>query len=353
MKLYDVGEISKREMTPEGFLKVSAKVAKIGMQDYASIEFADSDAPEDVKKNKSIVRLFRSEDEVSDPASLETIESTPVTDGHPKEFVDAKNVKKYQIGFSKPGVRYENGFVLADLVIQDADVIKRVQSGKDQISLGYNSKIKWQAGTDEHYGPFDGIQTQIRVNHIAIVDSGRAGPEVRLDDEQPEGENMPDKTDDKSTDKSVEIVDELKGKVAVLEANLSDAKSEIERLNGALDAATKKIETELNDEALDKKVNERMAFIDRARKLYPDVKTDGKTEAEIKAAAILHINDSFDLEGKSDEYLNGVFETMSATAKETDGVVKDLKDSADIKPSDDARKRFVERGREAHKKGKN
>jgi len=348
MKLYDIGEISKREITSEGYLKVSAKVAKIGLQEYASFEFADTSAPESIKRAVDrVVRLLRPETEVSAPEALSTIESVPVTDGHPREFVDASNVTKYQRGFSKPGVRYENGFVFADLVIQDADLIKRVQRGTDQVSLGYNSKIKWEAGTDDNYGPYDGIQTQIRVNHIAIVDSGRAGPEVRLDDEQQGDPEMADKKDDKPAMDAV-IVDELKGQVAVLEAKLADSEKAADELRGELDAAKTQIKDELNDKAVDARVNARIALIDKARKLHADVETEGKSDADIKAAAIMHVNDSFDLEGKSDEYLNGVFETLASNHKESDTMAKALEDSA--KPKDDARAKFVARGKVAYKK---
>jgi hypothetical protein len=350
MKLFDIGEISKREITPEGYLKVSAKVAKIGLQEYAPIEFVNSNAPEDIKTKSGTIKLLRPENEVSDKEALATIESVPVTDGHPSEFVDASNVTQVQKGFSKPGVKYENGFVFADLIIQDSALIKRVQSGKDQVSLGYRSKIKWGAGVDDNYGAFDGTQTQIRVNHIAIVDSGRAGPEVRLDDETKGANEMAKEKADKT--ENTELVDGLKDEIAVLKDKLDAAEKAADKLRGELDAANTKIADELNDAAVDARVNARIELVDRARKLHADLDANGKSDSEIKKEAILKVNDSFDLKDRSDEYIDGVFESLAMSVKDSDAIVKDLKDSSADKP--DARAKFIARSKDAYKvKGDN
>jgi hypothetical protein len=343
MKLFDIGEISKREITDEGYLLVSAKVAKVGIQEYGSYEFGD-DAPS-AAKDRGVVRLLRPEEAVSAADSLATVENKPITDGHPRDFVDATNVRDLQRGFSKPGVEYRDGFVLADLVIQDADLIKRIQQGKDQVSLGYTADIKWDGG-DSPYGIHDGIQTNIKVNHIAIVDQGRAGPEVRLDD-QKTGDDM---AEEKAIlDAQKELMDGLKKEVAEYKTKLEDSVKEVEKLRGELDAAKARIETELNDGALDKRVNDRIALVDRARKLHADLDPAGKSDTEIKCLAILHVNDAVDVEGKSNEYIDGMFEAMAASAKDTDAVVKDLQDACGEKKHEDARDKFVKRSREAYK----
>lgn len=144
------------------------------------------------------------------------------------------------------------------------------------------------------------------------------------------------------------ILDELKGKVAVLETKLVDAEKASEKLQGELDAANAKIQNELSDEAIEARIQARMELLDKARKLFPDIDAKGKSDVDVKAAAILHVNDGFELEGKSAEYVDGMFESMVSTHKESDVLAKELADSSKPK-EDDARAKFVARGRTAYK----
>ena len=355
MKLNDLLAFdTKRTFTDEGFLALSARVSKVGVQDYALASFDAGDLPERLKGEDSnkVVRLFRPEDEVFKEESLSSISNKPVTDSHPTEFVNSRNVKDVQIGFSKDKVEREGNFVRADLVVQDQAAIDRIQHGKNQVSLGYSLKVDWTSGTDERFGAYDGIQRDIKVNHIAIVTQGRAGPEVKLDDTQ-EKKTMSTKVIDGITvefsdqaaeayDKLQTALDEKTESAKELEAKLADSVKAADELQGKLDAEVQKNKEATSVEVIDSKVAARVALIDSARKLHGDVETDGKSDLEIKVAAIQHVSDAYQLEDKSEDYVNGVFESLLVQPKkENDKLADALKEGNEPKMS--ARERMIAR----------
>jgi hypothetical protein len=87
---------------------------------------------------------------------------------------------------------FEDGdSVRAKIIIHDTDEIK--YNGLRELSLGYSLDIEHTSG--EWNGvPYDAIQRNIRINHLALVKDARAGDNARLnidgsDNEAGEGEN--------------------------------------------------------------------------------------------------------------------------------------------------------------------
>jgi hypothetical protein len=106
---------------------------------------------------------------------------TPVTYDHPPILLDSTNTKLYQTGYSGSKVHYSDGFVEVCLTITDADSIEKINRGDaTELSAGYKVDYDPTPGVTPEGEAYDGIQRNIRVNHIAVVPRGRAGPEVRL-----------------------------------------------------------------------------------------------------------------------------------------------------------------------------
>ena len=165
---YDFAPITGSETTEEGYLRVWCRAARVGTQLYR-------------RADGSQVREYRPPEEVSNPDSLSTFGMKPATWTHPPVLLDAANTKQYQIGYSGSQVRYTNGFVEVALVVTDADSIEKIKR-KDatEVSAGYKVDFDPTPGVTPEGEEYSGIQRNIRVNHIAIVPRGRAGPEVRL-----------------------------------------------------------------------------------------------------------------------------------------------------------------------------
>lgn len=132
----------------------------------------------------SVWRELRPESEVFAPESLASLALAPVTDLHPAEMIGPNNARQFAVGVCA-APRRDGNFVAAELTIQPADVIAKVDSGdRAEISCGYSCDLDKTPGVyqGQHY---DAIQRNIQYNHVALGPRGwgRAGADVcmRLD----------------------------------------------------------------------------------------------------------------------------------------------------------------------------
>ena len=133
MITYYGSQISPNKVeTSEGILICrNVPIARIGQQDYLARELQLDGDP-----NK-LVSVMRYEDDVFDKATLASFEGKPVTDGHPAESVAPENFGRLAKGHVQ-NVRREGDFIVADLHINDANLISDIQNGvKKEVSCGY------------------------------------------------------------------------------------------------------------------------------------------------------------------------------------------------------------------------
>lgn len=158
--------------TPEGFLICKdVPIARNGTQQYRGCEFGGPVAD-------GIYNVQRPEAEVFDRAAVASFEGKPVCDEHPEEDVTPDNYGRYMKGVCRDVRRGDGDLsncLVADLVIYDADLINKIEAGKREISCGYD--CLWNPTSDSSYD-----QLEIRGNHVAVVDKGRAGHKVAIRD---------------------------------------------------------------------------------------------------------------------------------------------------------------------------
>ena len=151
--------------TPEGYLICTdAILARTGKQTYRKNEiFKDSD-------DETEIEVDRTEDEVFSPQTLASFENKPVTVEHPDEDVNVHNYKEYAVGFVRDVHRGEvdgQPVILGNLVITDEQTIQEIENGEHtDLSCGYDCDI-----ADEP----NPCQRNIRGNHVALCEQGRAG----------------------------------------------------------------------------------------------------------------------------------------------------------------------------------
>ncbi len=137
----------------------------IGIQEYLGKELPFKDVKPD-----QVVELVRESIDVFDSSSMSTFNGKPVTLHHPEGKVNSKNFKKFIVGTLNDVKQDENNKdnLIGDVVIYDAYTVDKVMKGElKDLSLGYRAKV---------VPTFDGRykQTDIVVNHLAIVEAGRA-----------------------------------------------------------------------------------------------------------------------------------------------------------------------------------
>jgi Uncharacterized protein conserved in bacteria (DUF2213) len=172
-----------RERTPEGFLICyDVPAARIGEMVYG---------PGEVPMELGLgldgrVRVTRSAAEVFDRRSMASLNGKPVTDDHPPVDVDPTNWQFYTKGTvvsPRRGEGDKDDFLLVNLIIYDGELIKDIESGKREVSCGYNPEYL-QVLDPETMEPIQGRgeQVQIRYNHLALVKAGRCGPHCAIGD---------------------------------------------------------------------------------------------------------------------------------------------------------------------------
>lgn len=125
----------------------------------------------------SIRRELRLPEDVFAEDSLASYEGKPIIITHNSGKVTKNNVAKEQIGtIISKGMRDGNN-VRAKIVIHNTD--EMMQSGFRELSLGYSLVTDDTPGIWQGQ-PYDCIQHNIEINHLALVQEARAGGSARL-----------------------------------------------------------------------------------------------------------------------------------------------------------------------------
>ncbi len=158
-----------------GALVVQARAARAGnVQVYRGDEVARPDLAQ--------VRIYRDPDEIFRPESLRSFGHKPVTLDHPPEAVTPRTWRGVARGHVGDEVVRDGEFVRIPMLLADSAAIAAVQGGRREISVGYTCDLDWTPGTAPDGSPYDARQTQVIVDHVAIVAQGRAGPDCRIGD---------------------------------------------------------------------------------------------------------------------------------------------------------------------------
>ena len=347
----------KAKIDEHGFLVDRPIVARIGLQVYRT-PYGER-------------REFRPASEVFKADSLATFSGKPITIGH--VTVTPENAKEVVVG-ACAGAGVPNGIgVEVPLNIYDKAAIQSAKEKRTpELSVGYTSididkpgwgnnatgeyffdedtPDGWKADSDD-WVRFDAVQTNISVNHIAMVFRGRAGiAKLNLDSEQ----EFP-YHDDVQTNKEDENMT-VKIKIDSAEVEVTkDVAAHIEKLNAEIATAQGKADgLEAERDALQAKVDGIPAEIEKAvEKAKADakeladlvavagevgVKTDGLDAKAIKVAYVKEVTGA-DVSEKSDAYIDAAFDLakdsdkMAAQRIATKGdATKEKQDGEDDKP---------------------
>lgn len=124
-------------------------------------------------------REFRPMGEVFAPNSIESLAGATITDDHPANFVDIYNARELSRGTVLRA--WQDGALMrVRVVIRDAELLQKIRDGKVELSCGYSAVLIPGDGVHPTEGAYQGTQTQIIHNHLAVVDAARAGPVARL-----------------------------------------------------------------------------------------------------------------------------------------------------------------------------
>lgn len=343
--VYEDWDLFKFKKTPEGYLTGCAVVTNIGVFTYQDYD-------------GTTIRELRHPDDVFAQDSLATYKNKPITNEHPNEEVNVSNVGKYQVGFAGSEVMTDAYHVMLPITFMDAQTITDIENGKRGLSCGYSCELEDAPEGAMYLGvPYDKRQRNIRMNHIAVVDRGRAGDaaRMRLDSQAPIVVSMHrrddhmdvklrtvnlDGVDFQAEDKVIEALQSAQAKATAVEAKVDALGAEKTRIEAERDALKEKhdalelknkelLASRLDEAEIEKRVNSRIALRLVAEKAGVAV-TDGMDETAIKSAIITAKYPKVKLDGMTPEYIQAryeiVVEDMADTQEQNaDSEVRGLK----------------------------
>lgn len=334
MQFTDAVTIAGTRLRDDGYLVVDARVARTGIQAYLGSEVGRPDLP--------VVNVYRPEAEVFKADAMASFAHRPVTDDHPKGAVTADNWKQLSVGQTDGDIKRDGDFLRVPLMVADGATIQKVQAGKRELSAGYTCDLKWEPGVTPDGQTYDAIQTNIRANHVAVVQRGRAGKDCRIGDGAEHWGTAPITTaHDKETSMTTRNVmvdglsvettdagaqaiaklladrqslqDQLKEKDEENSKAIAKKDADLSALQAKLDDAQAKV---LDAAAISKLVADRVALEATAGKIAKDVKPSGLTDAALKQAVVKAVlGDKLPVERLNDQaYIDARFDILAEDA---------------------------------------
>ena len=156
--------LNQTYFTAEGYLVDRPILTSTGIFEYTN-------------PDGSVRRELRLPDEVFKSESLKSYKGKPIIITHRAGLITKDNVHDNAVGtILSEGYRSGND-VRAEIIIHDTDEMK--SAGLKELSLGYNLDLDETPGVWEGQ-PYDAIQRNIVINHLALVLEARAGDQARL-----------------------------------------------------------------------------------------------------------------------------------------------------------------------------
>lgn len=177
---------SVRTKDRDGRLHISTThISKASVDPYYGEEIPD--AEELGLDPKKIYYLFRSPEELE--AAAPTFDNLPLLSKHIPVSAKAPQ-KEITVGSLGTDASFSDPYLDNSLVVYDQDAIDGIEDkSQRELSCGYYYTADMTPGI---FGGlrYDGIMRNIVGNHVALVDAGRAGPDVVVGDQMPGGLNM-------------------------------------------------------------------------------------------------------------------------------------------------------------------
>ena len=174
---------SKRTIDDNGYMHVSlTPISKAQVSPYLGKELEGWE--EQKLEPDRIYYGLRDPDELKKAAP--TFNGMPLLLNHHEMDANVQP-KEFVVGSTGTDAEFDAPYLMNSLSITDADAVQRVQDGTmKELSCCYFFTADFTPGTYKENGqnvPYDFVMRNIRGNHVALVEQGRAGHDVAVADE--------------------------------------------------------------------------------------------------------------------------------------------------------------------------
>ncbi|QNT79261.1 DUF2213 domain-containing protein [Entomobacter blattae] len=172
-----------RKVLPDGsLLCLGVPIASLEPMTYRGVEVVPLMQKYGLAPMQQITAV-REEGDLFNEVTIASLNTAPITLGHPAtDDVIPANYQQNSRGSAtniRRGEGEKSSFLMADLVVRDAEAIAAIADGKaGYISIGYSAQ--WVPVNETTFR-----QVDIIGNHIALVDNPRGGPSLKIGDRKP------------------------------------------------------------------------------------------------------------------------------------------------------------------------
>ena len=167
---------SNREKDANGFLHVkNCHCTKVQIAQYLGCEIS-----KDLIADK-VYNVFRPEEELKKAETIQSLNGVPLQLEHHDDTAE-KPAQYTRIGATGTDAVFEFPYLSNSLHFFNQKAIDLIESGeKCELSIGYDCEIHKESGEYEGV-PYDFVQRNIKIQHVALVECGRAGADVKVSD---------------------------------------------------------------------------------------------------------------------------------------------------------------------------
>ncbi|HDS3818328.1 TPA: DUF2213 domain-containing protein [Morganella morganii subsp. morganii] len=169
--------MTKRTYDNNGWLEVKDNpISKAGVFDYLGAEIG---APEPDR----IYKVFRPPEELASDETIKSFRLTPFIVDHEMLGKNATPAEKKGIqGVIGENVYYDHPYLRGNIKIFSDAALSDISSGKIDLSPGYRSRYDFGNPGVYEGEAYEVVQRHLRGNHLALVDEGRTGADVAVQD---------------------------------------------------------------------------------------------------------------------------------------------------------------------------
>lgn len=275
-----------------------SRIARTGVQTYLARELGLHKVIDSIRPN-DMVRLYRPPEQVFKQSAMDSFQLVPLTLEHPVDaLVTEDNWQAVVVGTVRDA-KQSGEYVTATVTVSSRDAKAAVRAGKIGLSAGYSFDLDFTSGVSPSGEAYDGIQTNIYGNHVALVSKARCGAACRIGDTENDshgGEVMADKKivvngiTIEVSEMAAQVIEQGvkvgNDSIEKLTKELADAQTALTAKDAELAEAKKAIPTA---EQIDGMVNDRLQTMATAQKLAPSVAVDGQTSEQIHRAVVIEV----------------------------------------------------------------
>lgn len=169
--------MTKRTYDNNGWLEVKDNpISKVGVFDYLGAEIG---AP----VRDKIYKVFRPPEELASEETINSFKLTPFIVEHEMLGKNATPAEKKGIqGVIGENVYFDPPYLRGNIKIFSDAAMSDIGSGKIDLSPGYRSRYDFDSPGEYEGQAYEVVQRHLRGNHLALVDEGRTGADVAVQD---------------------------------------------------------------------------------------------------------------------------------------------------------------------------